>query len=78
MVKHTSQQDAKLQDVSAQLKELQETVKALESEVKSGKSESGDEAQRREITQCTRSRHCTLPNRHKGFCNNQNKPVDLD
>jgi hypothetical protein len=78
MVKHTSQQDAKLQDVSAQLKELQETVKALESEVKSGKNESGDEAQRRERTQCTRSPHCTRPNGHRGFCNNQNRPVDLD
>lgn len=78
MVKHTSQQDAKLQDVSAQLKELQETVKALESEVKSGKNESGDEAQRRERTQCTRSPHCTRPKGHPGFCNNQNKPVDLD
>lgn len=78
MVKHTSQQDAKLQDVSTQLKELQKTVKALESEVKSMKSESGDEAQRRERTQCTRSPHCTRPKGHPGFCNNQNKPVDLD
>merc|ERR1712118_538192 len=57
MVKHTSQQDAKLQDVSAQLKELQETVKALESEVKSGKSESGDEAQRRACQSITRTPH---------------------
>jgi hypothetical protein len=78
MVKHTSQQDAKLQDVLAQLKELQETVKELESEVKSGKNESGDEAQRRKRPQCTRNPHCTRANGHPGFCNNHNKPVDLD